>query len=200
MRRALTVLLVLLAGFGLGVVLAPAPPVPAPVCRPSVPEQVDPGDAAVVLYLGNSLVFDHAWDLPGTLPVNCARQGMRAETLRVPALPEVTPTLIVLSFGTVELMQGRTDPDPFAETMADHVAALRERYSSAEVLLLGVPLTEGMDADQVAGLNGALRALARTADVAFAEAGVLPSYDGIHLTPAGYGAWRARIAALVEDR
>lgn len=204
MRQALTVLSALLVGFGLGVALAPrlapAPPVPAPVCRPSLPEQVDPGDAALVLYLGNSLVFDHDWDLPGTLAVNCARQGLRAETLRVPALPEVTPALLVLGFGTVELMQGRSTPEPFAETMADHVAALRQRFPQAEVLLLGVPLTEGMDADQVAGLNGALRALARTADVAFAEAGVLPSYDGIHLTPAGYGAWRARIAALVEDR
>jgi hypothetical protein len=81
MSRAFLVLLLGLVpvGFALGLVLAPrlasAPPVPAPVCRPSVPELVDPGDAALVLYLGNSLVFDHDWVLPGTLAVNLRPSG-----------------------------------------------------------------------------------------------------------------------------
>lgn len=192
------------AGFVLGLVLAPrltsAPSDPAPVCRPSVPEKVDPGDAALVLYLGNSLVFDHDWALPGTLAVNCARQGMRADKLRVSDLPDVTPALIVLGFGTVELMQGRPDPDAFAETMAGHVAAVRARFPDAQILLLGVPLTDDVVEAQVAGLNAALINLARTAGVPFAEAGALPSYDGVHLPEAGYAGWRARIATLVENR
>ena len=206
MSRAFSVLLLVLvpAGFVLGLALAPrltsAPSDPAPVCRPSVPEKVDPGDAALVLYLGNSLVFDHDWVLPGTLAVNCARQGMRADKLRVSDLPDVTPALIVLGFGTVELMQGKTDATAFAETMADHVAGLRQRFPGAEILLLGVPLTDDMIEAQVAGLNAALGDLARTAGVPFAEAGALPSYDGAHLTPAGYLGWRARIATLVENR
>ena len=206
MSRAFFVLLLLLlpAGFGLGLVLAPrlasAPPVPAPVCRPSVPEQVAPGDAEMVLYLGNSLVFDHDWVLPGTLPVNCARQGMLAARLRVSDLPDVTPQLIVLGFGTVELMQGKPDAKAFTETMAGHVAALRQRFAEAQILLLGVPLTDDVAEAQVAGLNAALSDLARTAGVQFAEAGVLPSYDGVHLTQDGYVEWRARIATLVGAR
>lgn len=206
MSRVFFVLLLVLvpAGFGLGLVLAPrlasAPPAPAPVCRPSVPEQVDPGDAALVLYLGNSLVFDHDWVLPGTLAVNCARQGLRAEKMRVPDLPDVRPALIVLGFGTVELMQGKPDAMAFAETMADHVVGLRQRFPNAQILLLGVPLTEDMAEGEVVGLNAALGALARTADVQFAEAGALPSYDGVHLTQAGYMGWRSRIAALVGAR
>ena len=197
-------LLLIPASFGLGVVLAPRfapePPVPALVCRPSVPEAVDPGPAATVLYLGNSLVFDHDWVLPGTFPVNCAQQGLRAGKLRVSDLPDVTPALIVLGFGTVELMQGKADPGAFADTMADHVAALRGRYPAAQILLLGVPLTKGVAEAQVAGLNAALGDLAQGTDVAFAAAGALPSYDGVHLIRDGYTGWRARIAALVAGR
>ena len=63
-----------------------------------------------------------------------------------------------------------------------------------------MPLTEGVDGSQVAGLNAALGDLARAAGARFAEAGALPSYDGVHLTEAGYVGWRARIAALVEAR
>ena len=206
MSRALSVLLLLLvpAGFGLGVVLAPhlapAPDTPAPVCRPSLPQKIDPSGAEIVLYLGNSLVFDHDWGLPGTLPVNCARQGMLAARLRVSDLPDVTPGLIVLGFGTVELLQGKSGAKAFAEKMASHVAALRQRFPGAQLLLLGVPLTEEMSPAEVAGLNAALSGLARTADVPFAEAGALPSYDGVHLTRAGYKGWRARIAGLVVAR
>jgi hypothetical protein len=206
MSRAFLVLLLGLVpvGFALGLVLAPrlasAPPVPAPVCRPSVPELVDPGDAALVLYLGNSLVFDHDWVLPGTLAVNCARQGMLAARLRVSDLPDVRPALIVLGFGTVELMQGKPDATAFAETMAGHIAALRQRFPEAQILLLGVPLTDDVAKGEVAGLNAALGALARTAGVQFAEAGALPSYDGVHLTRAGYIGWQARIVTLVGAR
>jgi hypothetical protein len=125
---------------------------------------------------------------------------MLAARLRVSDLPDVRPALIVLGFGTVELMQGKPDATAFAETMAGHIAALRQRFPDAQILLLGVPLTDDVAKGEVAGLNAALGALARTAGVQFAEAGALPSYDGVHLTRAGYIGWQARIVTLVGAR
>lgn len=200
LRGGLLLVLAGLSGLALGHWGWSEPPVPPRLaCRPSDPVAAVAGrEEPVILYLGNSIVFDHPWDIPGTQPVNCARQGLRADAMPLDQLPAVTPALIVVGFGTVELVQATragapADGPAFAAALSrlfDHLAA---RYPGAPVLVLEPP-----EGDFAAADRSALIRAARPLAPAWAEAGPTRTYDGIHLTPGSYAAWRTEIAQTLR--
>ena len=59
-----------------------APPFERPLsCRPSAPQRaIATLDLPAVMLLGNSQLYDHAWNFTGALTVNCARQGLLLQT------------------------------------------------------------------------------------------------------------------------
>lgn len=180
------------------------------ICRPSAPAAaaaaaVDP----VVLFWGNSLAHDADWNTPGrVLAINCARQGQTAtEALaEVKALPDIEPAAIVLAFGTVELVRQAADVPQFSDTMRALTAALRDRYPAARLALTGIPATSApwrYDTDQAARLNTVLAALGPDdfLDLDAALAGVpeaMQSYDGVHLSPTSYTAWRKALHVWLD--
>lgn len=180
-------------------------PAPAPrplVCRPSNPPAFvarHPGTR--LLLVGNSLLFDHDWRVPGAIVVNCARQGLtaRAALDKLAEIPGIAPDMILLGFGSVEAYRAAKADlplpvDDFAEAAKALVEALRARWPEADILFLTVPdwpgtpeipaLTRPADAralsaaiERLAQGQHSLGVLDMNALPAMREAGL---YDGLH--------------------
>jgi hypothetical protein len=201
----------------------PAAPEVEVVCRPSLPALYGAHDARpVLLMLGNSLLFDADWSLPGIASVNCARQGLVARDAAplVPRLPNMDPAAILLGFGTVEayraLLTGQpADPVAFEAAMTDLIGGLQARWPEAHVLVSGAPFPGTGGATPIlvrqtdlAALNLVLAKVAERAGARFLDTGELPlvragraeaiTYDGLHLTDAVYDQWRAMVADALE--
>lgn len=196
LRALLAAAAILVAGLAIGWTLRGAVPVasePRLACRPSAPATaVATAGAQVVLYLGNSIVFDHDWSLPGTRAVNCARQGLVAEALPVDALPRIAPDLVVLGFGTVELVRGARDAPAVVADLGGVLRGVAARYDGAPILILAVPPYE--DGSVSEAVNAGLAALAADMGAGFAPLGPgARTYDGIHLVRDAYEPWHAAV-------
>lgn len=181
-------------------------------CRPSHPALAMATDPRpVVLFWGNSLLFDHGWDHPGFAAVNCARQGLTvtAALSLVQGLPDLEPEAVVLAFGSVELIRpGPIDLDRWQADITAMRMALRARYPKARVILSTIP-TGPSDwrygaREELAQMNTALRQLPETetfelAEVFAAAEIALPHYDGVHLNLPSYRAWTAALAAQIAQ-
>lgn len=199
---------------------APDPAV-VPVCRPSAPQRAaDHAGTPLVLLLGNSLVFDHDWRIPGVTVANCARQGLVARDAPglVAALPAMAPGTVVLGFGSVEALRAGLAGHPIAPAAFDTAAravtqAVRARWPGAGLVWLTLPETGPgpIRPGDVETLNGILAALAaadpgvRLLDVnrppaTGPDAPVPVSYDGVHLAERTYLGWERALADLVAGR
>lgn len=171
---------------------------PDMVCRPSDPARAVQASAAVpILYLGNSLVFDHDWQIAGSIAINCARQGARATDIPVDDLPQVLPRIIVLGVGTIEILQA-VPVEQAAQEIETLLQRLRSRFPDARLVLLAAPVTEGVDGGAVRALNERTARMAEETEITFLAI-TLPergSYDGVHLTPAAYAPWTDAIRAI----
>lgn len=206
------------SGIALGIILGAAggltwPHTPAQLgltCRPTLPDRaLGPQDRPILLLWGNSLLFDHDWTQTGTVPVNCARQGQTAQaaTPLTPALPEIAPDRVLLAFGSVEAFIAARDGRPvdlegFETALTQITEALATRWPEAEMILASVPFGAGgvLRLEDAGALND--RITARAVEMG---AGVIDlddilsglpqggSYDGVHLTRAGYAAWDAAL-------
>ena len=169
-----------------------------PTCRPSSPETL--GNQPAVLFWGNSLAFDGDWPLDGFASVNCAVQGMTAQTaaLRTTALPEMNVAAVVLVLGTVELVRDIADPATFRAALDAITADLAQKYPDADIIAFGIPRNEtAKDVwayENQQHLDALNDVLGQIPDVAFLDttqilAG-LPvgseTYDGVHLTRQSY--------------
>jgi hypothetical protein len=191
-----------------------------PVCRPSAPQRAaDHAGTPILLFLGNSLIFDHGWRIKGATAVNCARQGLvaRDAPALIEALPEMMPAMVVLGFGSVEALraagQGDTPVDPagFGLAVRDVTGAVRARWPGATIVWLTVPEPGPgpIRSDDVGALNAVLAAVA-AADPAVTlldvnhpplagPAGPV-SYDGVHLAEAVYAGWERALSTLFVGR
>lgn len=135
---------IFLAGLFAGPLMRERPQGPefTPTCRPSSPEKL--GGQSAVLFWGNSLAFDGDWPLNGFISVNCAVQGMTADTAagRTPALPDMKFAAVVLIFGTVELAQDRADPAVFRTALNTITADITQKYPGAQIIVVSIPRNE----------------------------------------------------------
>lgn len=175
-------------------------------CRPSAPETL--AGAPAVLVWGNSLAFDHGWQVPGHLVVNCARQGMTAEAA-VPlteALPRMPIEAVVLIFGTVELVRPAKPDAAFQAAMSTIRTRLQALYPEARLIVVGIPgaaeVWSYADRPELGALNEVLAGLGGTfldvSETLAAVPGARRSYDGVHLTAESYGALEARLAEILR--
>ena len=227
-RRAALVLLVVIAAFGAGYVLGGKTVPPARIalsCTPSAPETiVRSTDAPVILFWGNSLLHDHDWRMDGAVAVNCALQGLTAAAAApmIASLPDVEPDVIVLAFGSVELIRagrgGDFSEDAFSAAVTDNVAALKARWSNARQILTSAPSFRGLGGDeqidlgQAGTVNAALSSIAEEDNaISYFEMSALykpggpdlpgeATYDGVHLTRAAYQRWQAALNLLLQAR
>lgn len=174
-------------------------------CRPSNPAQARENEQNVVLYLGNSLVFDHDWQIEGTAPVNCAQQGRTAAELAIDSLPNIRPDLVVVGFGTVEYLRAeQQNRQPDIASVTQSIETLNEklkiRYPDAKTMVLGLPPLE------VAGkristtqLNESISDLANRSGLIWAPISATSRYDGIHLDESEYAQWRQAVIRSLES-
>ena len=179
-------------------------PVARPLaCRPSLPAHAfQEADGPVVLYLGNSLVFDHDWNIAGTAPVNCGRQGMVAADLDAAQLPETAPGLVVVGFGTVEILRASgagtsVDLASFEHSIVSVLETVQRRYPAVPVMVLGVPSVPLYPEADVAGMNDLLERVARERSLIWAPHPRALTYDGIHLAREEYRPWHGQIATAL---
>ena len=174
-------------------------------CRPSDPVKATDNKHNVVLYLGNSLVFDHDWQIDGTAPVNCAQQGRTAAELVIDGLPDILPRTVVVGFGTVEYLRAeKQNRQPDIEYVAKSIeavsVALNTRYPEAKILLLGLPPLEvsGKRID-TAPLNASIADLTERNGLIWAPISTTSRYDGIHLNESEYAQWERAITLSLES-
>ena len=201
----LDLLTTLFAALAVGAVLGPRldrwanPAGPDPlVCRPTLPvtEPAMSGNVPV-LFLGNSLVFDHDWDVEGIFPINCARQGMTVAALGDAKLPDIQPDLVVMGFGTVEVLHAGTGDLDIARFQAAYDVALDKvttQYPEAGVLVLGLPDVPLYPNADIGGLNATLTELATRNGHGFAPNSSASTYDGAHIISADYEPWHRQIS------
>lgn len=204
----------LCAGLALWALWPQTPPARGPdvTCRPSGPQTALAGaERPVLLLWGNSLLFDHDWTNGPYLPVNCAQQGqtLSAALPRTPALPQMPVDVILLAFGSVELI--RPDPidmDTFRTELDQMLHLLRARYPQARIVLAGVPFGGPASDPWVyqdrRELNAINQALITENRAGFLDLSALldaageaaQHYDGVHLTHESYRIWEAALARL----
>lgn len=223
MTRSLTIAL---AGVLMGALVTVAtqflwariqPPPTTVTCRPTAPAvATQDSTVPVVLFWGNSLLFDHGWQDPNFVAVNCAQQGMTAADAlrRTTQLPTLPADAILIAFGSVELARSKTPtPAMFMEDVAAIVALLRSRHPNARIWLSGVPSTSYSPSEwhytptQALLFNTVLQEITGTeymdlSDVLRRDVSDPHNYDGIHLSAPSYAAWQRdlaqRVAALPD--
>jgi lysophospholipase L1-like esterase len=162
-----------------------------------------PGRGPLVM-LGDSITEMGHWDelLPGWPLVN---RGIASDTTadvlaRLDDVVALQPVRVVLLIGVNDVLRGV----PAAETVAnikeilDRLTAAGARVTLQSVLQVGLRLRGAHE--KIAALNAQLRDLAAASgadfldlNAALAPDGVLPAqftWDNLHLTSAGYRAWR----------
>ena len=178
-------------------------------CRPTSPAMLP--ETQSILFWGNSLAFDHDWSLDEFQAVNCARQGLTAQTAlsMTSQLPEIEFAVIVVVFGTVELVQSIKDVSEFGDAISEMGSRLNASYPSAKLVVLGVP-DGSKDVWRYAGdtqteeVNARLRGLENTifVDTTTVLSSLSDSdqtYDGVHLTRASYAYLEREILRLIND-
>lgn len=199
-----------------GVQLLRAPVVPetaALTCRPSLPaDALQDADRPVVLFWGNSLLFDHSWDHPSFKAVNCARQGLTLDAALplMQSLPEIAPNAVLLAFGSVELIRpGPIDLHRWQADLDKMLNHLQTHYPDTLVILSTIPTVQDSASGwrygtrpELAGMNAILTATADTDVINLAKtlerAGINPQhYDGVHLREQSYRAWETALAERI---
>lgn len=174
-------------------------------CRPSAPEMVPRNTDAIVLYFGNSLVFDHDWTIDGTQPVNCGQQGLTALKFLSLPMPNIVPDVVVLGFGTVEMARaasnGETaDAKEFSESMESTLERVLDAYPSSSLMILLPPaLGDPFASSDHEPFQDQLRRIAREQEASVASSPGSTTYDGVHLNTESYAPWREQIADLVSS-
>lgn len=191
---------------------------PSPLnCRLS-----DASGATQVLMLGNSLLHDFHWQLPEAQVFNCAKQGQTLKEFRArwraSSLPLEQPDVVVIAFGTVEVIRAERDPrhlQEFIEAYPDFLVDLRQRWPAARLVinllpeinreLFGRPLLDRVAIDQ---LNRFIQQSTTCHDCSVID---LPevlmrhenrfdetlTYDGVHLTEHAYGKWQETLVRIL---
>jgi hypothetical protein len=167
-----------------------------------------------VLMLGNSLLHDFNWPLPGAHVFNCAKQGQTLGEFinrwRKTSLPLEQPDVVVIAFGTVEVIRAEKERRHLQDFMVlypDFLADLQQRWPGARLVvnllpdinrdLYGQP---NLDLSAIDQLNQFIRqsttcSACQVIDVprlllqgedSFGET---LTYDGVHLTEYGYSKW-----------
>lgn len=213
--------LAVIAAFGAGYLLGGRQAAPEKIqlsCTPSAPEIIAGStDLPVVLFWGNSLLHDHHWRIDGAVSVNCAMQGLTAAAAApvIPSLPDVDPDVVVLAFGSVELVRaGKGDAfsgEVFAKAVAANISAMNVRWPRVRVVLTSAPSFSELGADEqrdlaeAAALNSVLSRIADEDDsLSYFEMSALyetgspqlpgeATYDGVHLTQGAYQLWQAAL-------
>ncbi len=181
-------------------------------CRPSVPQLLS--DGPKVLFWGNSIAFDHGWDIPGLSVVNCAVQGLTARQalLLTEKLPEIEFDAIVVVFGSVELVRDQVEVEEFGASIEGVIKDLRSRYEGSDIIALGVP--ENKSKDRIWLYPGGRNAttvnarLTSLENVDFLNTTALldnvpdsqRTYDGVHLTKQSYLVVETSLAKLLAQK
>lgn len=180
----------------------------SPACRPSAPRvAAEVTERPIILFWGNSLLFDHSWDDTAFFAVNCASQGMTAGGARklTQYLPDLEVDAIVVAFGSVELVRaGDEKNESFKADMASIVSQLSLQYPNSIIWLFGVPVTQNEEPawvyaksqmpqvmnEMLSSLDGAI--FFDLSNI-LKNIGVRHTYDGVHLTARSYAAWQSVI-------
>lgn len=214
-KLSLTFLIGVLLGIGIALtlwiyVLRP-PEKPRAICRPSLPEKaIEQSDLPVVLFWGNSLLFDHGWTDEAFFSVNCARQGITAARGRflTPALPVLSVDAILVAFGSVELAHGSV-PDSFENDMREIATQLRSQYPNSSIWLSGIPNTKDTsppwvyaDTEGAVQINEILVGIEGTSFFDLTDAiqsvdAARQTYDGVHLTSESYTRWQIKFSSML---
>lgn len=174
-----------------------------------------------VVMLGDSLTAGGAWNemFPHVQPVNRGISGDTTEDVlaRLDGVTALRPKRVYLLLGMNDFARGDEPPAVF-ERYVQIVSGLRD--SGAQVVVQSTlpcdparhtpMLSDGCPAamEKAAALNAMLKRYCREQGLQFVDLwpvmtdrnGLRPEFtgDGVHLTTAGYVAWRDRILELVE--
>lgn len=188
-------------------------------CSWKVPTQLDcrisnSAGSVQVLMLGNSLLHDFDWPLPEVQVFNCAKQGQTLGEFisrwRKASLPLEKPDVVVIAFGTVEVIRAEKERRHLQDFMAlypDFLTNLRQRWPESRLIVNLLPDINPdlygqphLDLSAIDQLNQFIRqsttcSACQVIDVPQlllqGEGGFdeTLTYDGVHLTEYGYSKW-----------
>ncbi len=164
--------------------------------------------------LGNSLLHDFNWPLPNAQVFNCAKQGQTLDEFikrwRRAYLPLEQPDVVVIAFGTVEVIRAEREQQyllDFMRLYPDFLAELQQRWPASRLVVNLIPDINPdlygqphLDISAIAQLNQFIR---RSTTCSACQVIDLPqlllhgeevfgetlTYDGVHLTEYGYRKW-----------
>lgn len=177
----------------------------------------NPSGSARVLLLGNSLLHDFHWPLPEARVLNCAKQGQTLGEFmarwRVSA-PLEQPDVVVIAFGTVEVIRAEQNAQHLQEFMAlypEFLTDLRKRWPAARLVVNLLPDINrnlfGRPNLDIAAIDQLNRFIHQSTNCQGCRVINLPdvlklgesgfdetlTYDGVHLTERAYGKWLATL-------
>lgn len=196
-------------------------------CNRSAPAPLDcrllnPSGTTQVLMLGNSLLHDFDWSLPAAQVFNCAKQGQTLNEFRARwrtgSLPLEQPDVVVMAFGTVEVIRAEREPRHLQEFMASYpgfLADLRQRWPEARLVVNLLPEINrelfGRPHLDIAAIDQLNRFIRQSTTCGGCQVIDLPevltrgesgfdetlTYDGVHLTAQAYDQWRDALARIL---
>lgn len=198
--------------------------------RTAAPAQLDcrisnPTGSTQVLMLGNSLLHDFNWPLPSAQVFNCAKQGQTLDEFikrwRTGSLPIEQPDVVVIAFGTVEVIRAERERRHLLDFMTlypDFLAGLQQRWPASRLVVNLIPDINPdlygqprLDISAIAQLNQFIRQATTCSacqvidlpqvllhgEEGFGEA---LTYDGVHLTEYGYRKWLNSLTYILSPQ
>lgn len=177
----------------------------------------NPAGTTKVLMFGNSLLHDFDWPMADMRVHNCARQGQTLAEFMArwrAAAPLDQPDVVVIAFGTVEVIRAEQNAQHLQEFMAlypEFLTDLRKRWPAARLVVNLLPDINrnlfGRPNLDIAAIDQLNRFIRQSTNCQGCLVINLPdvlkrdergfdetlTYDGVHLTERAYGKWLARL-------
>ncbi len=167
----------------------------------------------MLLFLGDSLTEYANWRelFPGHETRNMGIAGDTTDGVlqRLDGIAALSPDKIFLMIGINDLFMGRT-PKRILDNYKEILAVLKRELPRAEVYVQSLLPVESMEgvSEGLLDVNAGLKALAGEYGCTYIDlftpfsdltVGINPdyTYDGVHLTPEGYAAWKRAIRDFI---